>query len=64
MNDVLHLPVAEQYPSRTATVSGFASKRISGMSGCLGFWRRRLLEGNENLRPGKLQEHQAGGRDA
>lgn len=35
MNDVLHFPVAEQYPSRTATVSGFASKRISGMSGCL-----------------------------
>lgn len=38
MKAVLHLPVAEQYPSRTATVDSFASKRTSGMS-------RRLLLG-------------------
>ena len=35
MKAVLHLPVAEQYPSRTATVDSFASKRTSGMSGGL-----------------------------
>lgn len=35
MKAVLHLPVAEQYPSSTAMVSVFASKRISGMSGGL-----------------------------
>ena len=33
MKAVLHLPVAEQYPSKTAMVSDFASKRTSGMSG-------------------------------
>ena len=32
MKAVRHLPVAEQYPSRTSMVSFFASKRISGMS--------------------------------
>ena len=32
MNAVLHLPVAEQYPSSTATVSCLASNRISGMA--------------------------------
>jgi hypothetical protein len=31
MNAVRHFPVAEQYPSRTAIVSAFASKRISGI---------------------------------
>ena len=31
MNSVRHFPVAEQYPSITATVSASASKRISGM---------------------------------
>lgn len=31
MKAVLHLPVAEQYPSRTATVDSFASNRTSGM---------------------------------
>ena len=35
MKAVLHLPVAEQYPSRMAMVSAFASKRTSGMSGGL-----------------------------
>ena len=35
MKAVLHLPVAEQYPSKTATVDSFASKRTSGMSGGL-----------------------------
>lgn len=33
MNAVLHRPVAEQYPSSTATVSALASNRISGMVG-------------------------------
>lgn len=32
MKAVRHLPVAEQYPSRTSMVSFFASKRISGMA--------------------------------
>lgn len=32
MKAVRHLPVAEQYPSSTSTVSFFASKRISGMA--------------------------------
>ncbi len=32
MNAVRHLPVAEQYPSKTAHVSLFASNRISGMA--------------------------------
>lgn len=31
MNEVRHLPVAEQYPSSTSMVSRLASKRISGM---------------------------------
>ena len=31
MKAVLHLPVAEQYPSSTATVSGLASNLISGI---------------------------------
>lgn len=35
MKAVLHLPVAEQYPSSTAMVDSFASKRTSGMSGGL-----------------------------
>jgi hypothetical protein len=30
MNSVLHFPRAEQYPSRMASVSGFASNRTSG----------------------------------
>ncbi len=38
MNAVRHRPVAEQYPSSTATVSALASKRISGMEG----WSRRF----------------------
>ena len=32
MKSVRHLPVAEQYPSRTSMVSFFASNRISGMA--------------------------------
>lgn len=32
MKAVLHLPVAEQYPSKTAQVSCLASKRISGIA--------------------------------
>ena len=32
MKAVLHLPVAEQKPSITATVSDFASMRSSGMA--------------------------------
>lgn len=43
MNEVRHLPVAEQYPSSTATVSAFASKRISGIAA-----HERNRPGNES----------------
>lgn len=41
MTSVLHLPRAEQYPSRTATSCSPASNLISGMSG--GFQMARVL---------------------
>lgn len=46
MTSVLHLPRAEQYPSRTATSWSPASNLISGMSG--GFQMARVLV-KENL---------------
>ena len=52
MKAVLHLPVAEQYPSRTATVDSFASKRTSGMSG-------GLFGLIEQIRTEQLKHHQA-----
>lgn len=45
MNAVLHFPVAEQYPSRTATVSVFASNLISGISGSFRLITKSRLAG-------------------
>ena len=52
MNAVLHLPVAEQYPSRTATVESLASKRISGISGSFLGAASFCVQRNQRIAPG------------
>lgn len=54
MTSVLHLPRAEQYPSRTATSWSPASNLISGMSGSL-FLANLLVERDQRVTPRPLR---------
>lgn len=55
MNEVRHLPVAEQYPSKTATVSALASNLISGISGGFLLFAAEVVGKGLNLANGRVR---------